>query len=191
MRALSAFAAVFVLLLPRPGAATSQAKPEATLLAPVSSACISSPFGPRVLPNRPLAGTYHYGVDMPAPAGAPVLAAAAGRVMRIQRKGPGGLEVLVQHDGFVGIYSHLGMVTPALAEGKTTLAAGERLGVVGQSGVTYGMHLYFEMLLAGRPVDPAPYLGVPQCNGGVHRTPADMLDAGGKIPPTKHYARLN
>jgi murein DD-endopeptidase MepM/ murein hydrolase activator NlpD len=191
MRALSAFAAVFVLLLPRPGAATSQAKPEATLLAPVSSACISSPFGPRVLPNRPLAGTYHYGVDMPAPAGAPVLATAAGRVMRIQRKGPGGLEVLVQHDGFVGIYSHLGMVTPALAEGKTTLAAGERLGVVGQSGVTYGMHLYFEMLLAGRPVDPAPYLGVPQCNGGVHRTPADMLDAGGKIPPTKHYARLN
>jgi len=178
-------------LLPRPGAATSQAKPEATLLAPVSSACISSPFGPRVLPNRPLAGTYHYGVDMPAPAGAPVLATAAGRVMRIQRKGPGGLEVLVQHDGFVGIYSHLGMVTPALAEGKTTLAAGERLGVVGQSGVTYGMHLYFEMLLAGRPVDPAPYLGVPQCNGGVHRTPADMLDAGGKIPPTKHYARLN
>ncbi len=40
--------------------------------------------------------------------------------MRIQRKGPGGLEVVVQHDGFVGIYSHLGMVTPALAEGKTT-----------------------------------------------------------------------
>ena len=104
---------------------------------------------------------------MPAPAGEAVRAAAPGKVMRIQRKGPGGLEVLVQHDGFVGIYSHLGMVTPALAEGKTTLAAGEKLGVVGHSGLTYGMHLYFEMLLAGRPVDPAPYLGVPLCNGGV------------------------
>ena len=90
--------------------------------------------------------------------------------MRIQRKGPGGLEVLVQHDGFVGIYSHLGMVTPALAEGKTTLAAGEKIGVVGHTGLTYGMHLYFEMLLAGRPVDPAPYLGVSLCNGGCIRT---------------------
>jgi len=99
--------------------------------------------------------------------------------------------MLVQHNGFVGVYSHLGTIMPAFAEGKTTVAAGEKLGVVGDTGVTYGMHLYFEMLLAGRPVDPAPYLGVPQCNGGVHRTPADMLDAGGKIPPTKHYARLN
>jgi murein DD-endopeptidase MepM/ murein hydrolase activator NlpD len=139
----------------------------ASLLPPVSPACISSPFGPRILPNRPLAGTFHSGVDMPAPAGSPVRAAAEGRVMRIQRKGRGGLEVIVQHDGFVGIYSHLGMVTPALATGKTTIAAGEKLGVIGHSGLTYGMHLYFEMRIAGRSVDPAPYLGVPQCNGSV------------------------
>jgi hypothetical protein len=52
------------------------------------------------------------------------------------------------------------------------------------------MHLYFEMLLDGHPVDPAPYLGVPQCNGGVHRTRADMLGADGKVPPTKRYAGL-
>ena len=157
----------------------------AALLSPVPSACISSPFGPRVLPNRPLAGSYHYGIDMPAPAGEAVRATAPGKVMRIQRKGPGGLEVLVQHDGFVGIYSHLGMVTPSLAEGKTTLAAGEKLGVVGHTGLTYGMHLFFEMLLAGRPVDPAPYLGVPLCNGGVYRTRADMVASDGKIPPTR------
>ena len=50
----------------------------AALLSPVGCACISSPFGPRVLPNRPLAGSYHYGVDMPAPAGAPVRATAPG-----------------------------------------------------------------------------------------------------------------
>ncbi len=184
-------ALAIMLLLPRPGNATSLAKTEATLLPPVSSACISSPFGPRILPNRPLAGTYHYGVDMPAPAGAPVHATAPGKVIRIQHKGPGGLEVMVQHDGFVGIYSHLGMVTPALAQGKTAVAAGEKLGVVGHSGLTYGMHVYFEMLLSGKPVDPAPYLGVPRCNGGVHRTPADMLAADGKIPPTRHYAGLN
>jgi hypothetical protein len=72
--------------------------------------CISSPFGPRVLPNEPRAGSYHYGVDLPAPAGAPVLATAPVTVIRIQKKGPGGLEMLVQHDGFVGIYSQFGMV---------------------------------------------------------------------------------
>jgi murein DD-endopeptidase MepM/ murein hydrolase activator NlpD len=183
--------AVVVSLAPCIASAASLSGPEANLLPPVSSACISSPFGPRILANRPLAGTYHYGVDMPAPAGAPVSATGPGRVLRIQRKGPGGLEVVVQHDGFVGIYSHLGMVTPALAGGKTTVAAGEKLGVVGHSGLTYGMHLYFEMLRSGRPVDPAPYLGVPQCIGGVHRTPTDMIGVGGKIPPSRRIAGLH
>lgn len=180
-----------MLLVPCVGFAEPTIRPEPTLLAPVSSACISSPFGPRVLPNHPLAGTYHNGVDMPAPAGAPIHAVAPGTVIRVQRRGPGGLEVLVQHDGFVGVYSHLGMVTPAIAEGARVLGAGEKLGVVGHSGVTYGMHVYFEMLLAGRPVDPAPFLGVPLCNGGVVRRASDMLAGDGKIPPTRHYARLH
>jgi murein DD-endopeptidase MepM/ murein hydrolase activator NlpD len=155
--------ALVALLLPWTGNAAQLPQPATSLLPPVSSACISSPFGPRILPNRPLAGIYHYGVDMRAPAGAAVHATAPGQVIRIHRKGPGGLEVMVQHDGFVGIYSHLGMVSPALAGGKTSVAAGEKLGVVGHSGLTYGMHLYFEMLRSGRPVDPAPYLGVPRC----------------------------
>ena len=162
----------------------------ADLLPPVPSACVSSPFGPRILPNRPAAGTYHFGIDMPAPYGEPVRAAAAGKVIRIQHKGPGGLEVLVQHNGFVGIYSHLSMVAPELAEGKTVLTAGEKLELVGNTGVSYGMHLYFEMVQSGRPVDPAPYLGVPLCNGA-HRTRADMLGPDGKIPPTRHYAGLD
>ncbi len=68
----------------------------------------------------------------------PVIAAAPGSVIRVQRKGPGGLEMLVQHDGFVGIYSHFGMISPAFAEGKRTVAAGERLGVVGRTGVSLG-----------------------------------------------------
>jgi murein DD-endopeptidase MepM/ murein hydrolase activator NlpD len=85
--------------------------------------------------------------------------------MRIQRRGAGGLEVLVQHDGFVAIYSHLGMMAPALAMGKTCLAGGEKIGVVGKSGLTYGMHVYFGMLRDGKPVDPAPYLALTACGG--------------------------
>jgi murein DD-endopeptidase MepM/ murein hydrolase activator NlpD len=187
----SCWLAVVMSLAPCVAEAASLSGPEVNLLPPVSPACISSPFGPRILPNRPLAGTFHYGVDMPAPAGAPVSATGPGRVIRIQRKGPGGLEVVVQHDGFVGIYSHLGMVTPALAEGKTTVAAGDKLGVIGHSGLTYGMHLYFEMLLSGQPVDPAPYLGLPQCTDGVQRKRTDMIGASGKIPPTRRIPGLN
>jgi murein DD-endopeptidase MepM/ murein hydrolase activator NlpD len=175
----------------RPRIGVPLARNEAPLLPPVSSPCISSPFGPRILPNRPQAGTYHYGIDLPAPEGAPVFATEPGKLLRIQHSGPGGLEMLVQHDGYVGVYSHLGMVSPTLEEGKMTIAAGEKLGVVGHTGVTFGMHLYFEMLVGGKPVDPAPYLGVSACNGGVHRTRADMLDASGKIPPTRHYALLD
>jgi murein DD-endopeptidase MepM/ murein hydrolase activator NlpD len=154
---------------------------------PISPACISSPFGPRVLPNQPQAGSYHYGVDLPAPDGAPVLATAPGTVIRIQKKGPGGLEMLVQHDGFVGIYSHFGMVMPAFAEGKRTVAAGEKLGVVGNTGVTTGAHLYFEMDFAGKPVDPAPYLGVPRCNGEVHHASNDRPDTDGQPIGGRQY----
>jgi murein DD-endopeptidase MepM/ murein hydrolase activator NlpD len=180
--------AAALLSLSSPSAVANLA-PSAPLLSPVTPACISSPFGPRMLPARPLAGTFHNGIDLPAPAGAPVRAIAPGTVMRVQRRGPGGLEVLVQHDGFVGIYSHLGMVAPAIAEGQRAVYGGEKLGVVGHSGVTYGMHLFFGMIVDNRPVDPAPYLALSLCTGA-HRTPGDTLAADGKVPPTRVYGLI-
>ena len=157
--------------------AAGEARRAPTLLPPVSPACISSSFGPRVLPDHPAAGSYHYGVDLPAPVGSAVLATAPGTVVRVQRKGPGGLEMLVQHDGFLGIYSHFGMIMPAFAEGKRTVAAGEKLGVVGRTGVTSGAHLFFGMVLAGRPVDPAQYL---QCSVLQRRRPSNAARSGGR-----------
>jgi len=136
---------------------------ELGLVPPVQSACISSPFGPRILAGRPKAGTYHYGIDLPAPAGGAVRAVAAGRVASIHKRGPGGLEIVLQHEGFSTLYAHLGTVAPALAEGKRTVSAGEKLGVIGRTGVTYGTHLYFELRIGGERVDPAPYLGVAPC----------------------------
>jgi murein DD-endopeptidase MepM/ murein hydrolase activator NlpD len=134
------------------------------LVPPVSPACVSSPFGPRVLPGKPLAGTYHYGIDLPAPAGGAVRAVAAGQVITLHRRGAGGLEVVLHHPGgFNTLYAHLGSVTPALAEGKRQVAAGEQLGVVGRTGVSYGTHVYFELQVNGKRVDPAPYLGVTRC----------------------------
>lgn len=138
------------------GTSTAKLLPSAPLMSPVTPACISSPFGPRILPDRPLAGTFHNGIDLPAPEGAPVRAIAPGVVIRVQRRGPGGLEMLVQHPGFIGIYSHLGMVAPVIADGQRVVTQGEKLGVVGHTGVMYGMHLFFGMIIDDRAVDPRP-----------------------------------
>jgi murein DD-endopeptidase MepM/ murein hydrolase activator NlpD len=161
------------------------------LVPPVSPACISSPYGPRVLADHPHAGIYHYGIDLPAPEGAPVVASAPGKVIRIQEDGPGGLEILVQHKGFIGVYSHFGTISPMLVEGKTYVAAGEELGVVGRSGLVFGTHVYFEMILAGKPVDPAPYLDVPLCSGETQRAvPAPTGMNGAKIGGRRYYLIL-
>ena len=136
------------------------------LLRPVTPGCVTSPFGPRSLAQAPFAGHYHWGLDLRAAAGARVVAVAPGRILRIDREGMGGLEVLVQHPGFQALYAHLGMVAPAIADGAKILAAGQWIGRVGRTGLTLGTHLYFEIHVDGKRVDPAPYLGVQPCGAG-------------------------
>ncbi|WP_428533463.1 M23 family metallopeptidase [Rhodopila sp.] len=153
------------------------------MLPPVEPACVSSPFGPRILPNRPLAGTFHKGIDLPAPIGSPVLAVAPGMVIRVQRRGVGGLEVLIQHDGFIGIYSHLGLIEPLLAEGRRAIYGGEQIATVGRTGLSYGPHLYFGMIVDGRSVDPAPYIKVVPCGAGT------AADGDRRIRPTRLFAQ--
>jgi murein DD-endopeptidase MepM/ murein hydrolase activator NlpD len=143
------------------GAAASQAL--GPLQPPVSPTCVTSPFGPRRLEHDPLHMRFHYGLDLRAGMGTIVHAVAPGRVIGIDRKGAGGLEVRVLHDGFTAVYSHLGRLTPALLRGQRVVAAGEPLGVVGLTGLTFGPHLYFELWANGRRVDPDAYLGIPEC----------------------------
>jgi murein DD-endopeptidase MepM/ murein hydrolase activator NlpD len=131
------------------------------------------------MPNRQLAGTFHNGIDIPAGIGSPVTAVAPGTIIRIHRRGVGGLEVMVQHDGFIGVYSHLGLITPKLAEGRKTIGGGDKIATVGRSGLTYGPHLYFGMIVNGRPVDPAPYLHVGPCGSGA------PPPQNGRVPPTR------
>ena len=145
-----------------PGGAARAEGP--ALRPPVDAACISSPFGWRraVGPNAP-AGL-HNGIDLPAPAGGAVRAAAAGTVRIIKRQGLGGVAVHLAHPGgWTTLYAHLGQIAPPVAEGKREVAAGERLGVVARTGVTYGTHLFFAVFHDGVAVDPAPLLGVAPC----------------------------
>ena len=164
IRLLACTAILFVAAQAAKAAAGPVALP--SLIRPVAPGCVTSPFGPRYLAVAPVAGRFHWGVDLRAAAGARVLAVADGRIIRIDREGMGGLEVLVQHAGFRALYAHLGMVAPAIADGATRLRAGQWIGRIGRTGLTLGTHLYFEISIGGRRVDPAPYLGVTACGAG-------------------------
>ena len=107
-------------------------------------------FGPR-------GDRFHTGIDYPAQAGAPVVAAAAGRVTwAAWRAGGWGLLVVVDHgDGLRTLYAHLSRAHVVVGQ---RLLAGSLLGLVGSSGRSNGPHLHFEARIRGAAVDPAPGL---------------------------------
>ncbi len=133
---------------------------------PVPGACISSPFGARHAIGLH-AALFHNGIDLPAPAGTWVGAAAAGQVVAVRHLGSSGLEVDIAHGppghGFITRYAHLGSVAPAIATGSSRVAAGDRIGRIGRSGITSGTHLHFELRIDGNPVDPALHLHTNSC----------------------------
>ena len=156
---------LFALLL----TGTAQAQPAVGEMAlPVRPTCLTSPFGNRPAPG-PNAIGFHNGIDLRAPAGGAVTAVADGRVLGIDRRGAGGLEIAVMHQGsagpYVALYSHLGILAPAFAQGRSVVKRGERLARIGRTGVTYGTHLFFEIKVAGKPVDAAPLFPIEPCPG--------------------------
>lgn len=115
---------------------------------------VSAGFGPRKHPIYRLAGP-HEGLDIAAPAGAPVSATADGRVTSTFRGLRSGLTIDVAHDGFTTRYAHLSAIKVKAGD---AVQAGTVLGLVGNTGVSTGPHLHFEVRVDGRPVDPLPLL---------------------------------
>ncbi len=96
---------------------------------------------------------FHAGIDLVAAQGAPVAAAAAGRVVFAGFAGGGwGNLVIVAHaDGVKTMYAHLATVA---VHRKELVAVGAPLGTVGATGHASGPHLHFEVRLRGAAVDP-------------------------------------
>jgi murein hydrolase activator len=112
-------------------------------------------FG-RVLNPRFNTVTVQNGLDIGAPAGAPVRAIAAGRVVHSGWfKGYGNLIIVDHGEGYHSLVAHLGAMQTAQGE---EVGAGTVLGTVGDSGSLKGPYLYFEIREHGRPVDPRPWL---------------------------------
>jgi murein DD-endopeptidase MepM/ murein hydrolase activator NlpD len=99
----------------------------------------------------------HAGVDIAAPWGAPVRAAAAGRVAVATRAGGAyGILVVIDHgDGLRTVYAHLSQLNVDPGE---SVERGELIGLVGSTGFSTGPHLHFEVLRDGALRDPIAYL---------------------------------
>jgi murein DD-endopeptidase MepM/ murein hydrolase activator NlpD len=119
------------------------------------SGTITSPFGWR--PN-PFGGSpdFHPGLDIAAPMGTTVTAAAAGTIILAQWYGGYGNFILIDHGGGVATgYGHLSAIYVSVGQ---QIQRGQAIGAVGSTGHSTGPHLHFEVRIAGKPVDPAPRL---------------------------------
>ncbi len=102
------------------------------------------------------AGRRHDGIDIAAPEGTPVGAAAAGTVIYAGEQTGYGSIVIVKHEGgLVTLYAHASRL---LVEEGTRVRRGEPIARVGQTGRTTGPHLHFEVRDGTRPRNPLLFL---------------------------------
>ena len=122
---------------------------------------ITSPFGYR---KDPFTGevTYHSGTDISAPAGTPILAAAAGMVTIANGTDPWGgsygYYIKLDHgEGMETLYAHCSAI--AVTAGQQVRQS-EVIGYVGTTGNSTGNHLHFEMRDAVRQIDAMKYFTI-------------------------------
>jgi len=98
----------------------------------------------------------HYGIDFSAPIATPVLATAEGKVLSADFDPHMGHTVVLEHaKGIKTIYAHLD---------KSNVRRGQRvtraqvIGTVGNSGISSGPHLHYEILRGDTPINPRSFL---------------------------------
>lgn len=126
-------------------------------LVPCNYTKFSSPFGYRIHPVYK-DWRFHYGVDLSAPKGTPIVATRAGVVTRAYFSSSGGYTVEIDHqDGFSSKYLHQ---THYIVSAGQKVSAGQVIGYVGSTGVSTGPHLHFSILYNGSHVNPANYINI-------------------------------
>lgn len=132
---------------------------------------ISSKFGPRN-------GSFHDGIDIAAPLGTQVLAAAEGKVIFSDVLRGYGNVVIVRHaNGYLTVYAHNRI--NLVKEGQA-VRQGDPIAEVGQSGRATGASLHFEVRKDNLARDPLRYL--PQDRQTVQREPAPRAEMKGTVP---------
>ncbi|MBR6477579.1 MAG: M23 family metallopeptidase [Lachnospiraceae bacterium] len=126
-----------------------------TYIKPISGGKLTSGFGKR---NRPTAGasTYHQGVDWSTPVGTTVMASCGGTVSKAGWASGYGYCVFIEHeDGKQTRYGHLSKVLVKVGQ---KVRQGEKIALSGNTGVSTGAHLHFEIRVNGTAVNPLNYV---------------------------------
>lgn len=98
----------------------------------------------------------HEGIDVSAPMGSPIVAPAAGRVKRVAKERGYGNVLEIDHgNGIVTKYAHTSKILVKRGEKVTR---GQVVAKVGNSGLSTGPHLHYEIHVNGRVVDPLSYV---------------------------------
>lgn len=116
---------------------------------------VSSRFGPR---TSPVSGRreFHKGLDIAAPRGQPVYAAAKGVVETATYRGGFGNVVIIEHGyGYRTLYAHLSRFK---VEAGDEVEKGDVIGGIGSTGFSTGPHLHYEVHKNGVAEDPEKYL---------------------------------
>jgi murein DD-endopeptidase MepM/ murein hydrolase activator NlpD len=134
--------------------ATSSYSPPAST--PSASGFIWPVNGPVVSPFGMRWGRMHTGIDIGAPDGTPIHAAASGRVIYASwMEGYGNLVFIDHGRGLSTGYAHQSGIGVSNGQAVTQ---GQVIGYVGCTGHCFGPHLHFEVRVNGAPVDPLGYL---------------------------------
>ncbi|MEM9546136.1 MAG: M23 family metallopeptidase [Bacteroidota bacterium] len=112
---------------------------------------VSSEFGLRMHPKSKKK-SLHRGIDILAKIGTPVLSTGDGKVTKAGFTPKAGKFVMIQHDGnYITKYFHLSDISVVVNQ---SVSEGEIIGKVGNSGVSMGPHLHYEVLKDEIPLNP-------------------------------------
>lgn len=124
-------------------------------VAPANVGMVSSSYGYRRDPFTG-AGAMHKGLDFRGPTGAPIYAAAKGRISFVGRKSGYGNVIEISHgNGLMTRYAHMSRFKAKLGQ---AVDAGQTIGAIGSTGRSTGPHLHFEVRINNRAVNPRTFL---------------------------------
>ena len=117
---------------------------------PAMGGIITSGFGPRW-------GTFHYGLDISGVSNYTIKAADDGTVVFTGVKGGYGNAVIIDHgNGTETLYAHLKSISVSYGD---KVAKGQKIGIMGSTGNSTGVHLHFEIIVNGVKKNPLNYVG--------------------------------
>lgn len=124
-------------------------------LKPTTYQRVSSVYGWRIHPVHK-DWRFHYGIDLAASKGTPIVATRSGVVEFAKYSSSAGYYVKIDHqDGFDSVYMHM---THYIVKKGDKVTAGQVIGYVGSTGTSTGNHLHFAIMYNGSYVNPADYI---------------------------------